>query len=106
MVITGKSDTIYIKEFVNLSIGGCLIQLWKEVDVGDQCYMKIPLSAGVGATIVEVKGEIVRQEDGLVAIRFNKIEPESLHHLQHLIRHNASDPDQIDEEITEHPGLL
>ncbi len=55
---------------------------------------------------VRVEGEIIRSESNGVAVKFTQIDPDSLFHLQNIIRYNAEDTEAIDEEITKHPGLL
>jgi hypothetical protein len=55
---------------------------------------------------VEVNGEIVRNDAETVGIKFTRINPEDLIHLQNIIRYNAENPDKISEEIQQHPGLV
>lgn len=91
---------------VNLSVGGCLLEMPKEdpsLRVGQDCVFKILLDHMAPA--VEVAGEIVRFRDGEVSIKFTVIDPDNLYHLQNIIRYNAEDPDKIEKELQEHPGL-
>ncbi len=95
-----------VEELTNLSIGGCLISMVEEVPLGTHMLVTIPLSEVEEGPKIEVGGEVVRCDDGYVAVKFIQIGPDSLFHLQNLIRYNAPDPDAIEEEIDEHPGLL
>ena len=55
---------------------------------------------------IRVKGEIMRCDAGAVAIKFTGIDPDSLFHLQNIIRYNSSNPEAVDKEIRHHPGLV
>ena len=55
---------------------------------------------------VSIRGEIIRCQDGIVAVKFTGIDPDSLFHLQNIIRYNSADPDIIEQEIKERPGII
>ncbi len=105
-MIVDKTEVYDIHELANLSIGGCLVPLEAEVIEGTRCTITIRLAGGLGNTPVNVSGEVVRHDKDYVAIKFTKIGPEDLYHLQNLIRYNAPDPDKIEDEINKHPGLF
>ncbi len=90
----------------NLSVGGCSFETVEALKVGAACRLWLPLEASTPELGVEVFGEISRCTRDSVGIRFTRIDPESLFHLQNIIRHNAVDPDQIEGEIKERPGLI
>lgn len=90
----------------NLSVGGCLFELAEPVTVGAGCQVLIVLNPADRRMNVKTAGRIVRADKGTVSIQFTAIAPESLHHLQNIIRYNAPDPDAIEDEIKDHPGLV
>lgn len=92
-------------ELSNLSVGGCLLPLTVDFPPGTPCQLKIILEGTVEEMGVQVEGEIVRSTPDGVALRFLRIEPESLFHLQNIILYNAPDADTIEHEISKHPGL-
>jgi PilZ domain len=92
-----------VDRIVNLSIGGCSLQLDAEFAPGGSCRFLIVLAQDVPA--IEILGEIVRVGNGEVSVNFTAIEPENLFHLQNIVRYNAEDPDRIEDEISAHPGL-
>ncbi len=92
-----------VDRIVNLSVGGCLLEIEENLPLGSECTFTILLARM--APGVDVVGEIVRSGDGEVSLKFTTIEPENLFHLQNIIRYNAEDPDVIEEEISAHPGL-
>ncbi len=104
-LIVDGTEVYDIREIANLSIGGCLVPLEEEVFPGTRCTITIRLVGGLGNTPVNIAGEIVRFDREYVAIKFTKISPDDLYHLQNLIRYNAPDPEKIEEEIKNHPGL-
>lgn len=90
----------------NLSVGGCLVEISvpePDVSLGQECVFKILLDRMAPA--VEVAGEIVRIKGSELGVKFTSIDPENLFHLQNIIRYNAEDPEQIEKELDEHPGL-
>jgi hypothetical protein len=98
-------ETVYtVERIVNLSVGGCQLEIDDELEPGAPCKFTVLLPRmGPG---VEVFGEVVRTGNGEASIKFTRIDPENLLHLQNIIRYNAEDPDLIEEEIKSHPGLV
>jgi hypothetical protein len=90
----------------NLSVGGCLLPVAADLAPGTACQVKIILSGTSSEMSVRVEGEIVRRDHSSVAIKFTCIDPDSLYHLQSIIRYNADDVEQIEKEIQKHSGLL
>jgi hypothetical protein len=104
--LTVNSNVISFSNIENLSVGGCLLVTSVRLEVGTTCRFWLPLEQANPDLGVEVYGEIARCDGESVSVRFTKITPESLFHLQNIIRFNAPDPDGIDNEISEHPGLM
>lgn len=96
----------FFSQVDNLSVGGCLFETVEVLKVGTPCRLWLPLEPADPDLGVEVFGEISRCNEGTVSVRFSRIDPESLFHLQNIIRYNAVDPDRIEEEIKDHPGLV
>lgn len=92
-----------VDRIVNLSVGGCLLEIPDELPLGGECMFTLLLPRM--APGVDVFGEIVRTGGGEVSVKFVRITPENLVHLQNILRYNAEDPDVIEEEINSHPGL-
>lgn len=92
-------------ELSNLSVGGCLLPLALEVEPGTPCQITILLEGASDDTRVRIEGEVVRATSAGVALRFVRIDPDSLYHLHNIILYNAPDADAIEHEISRHPGL-
>lgn len=88
-------QTLVTRDLYNLSIGGCLMRLEGRLPLGASCSVAISLSQQEDGPIIQVEGEIVRSDD-MTAIKFLRIDPDSLYHLQNIIRYNAVDTDLVD----------
>jgi hypothetical protein len=104
--LTFNEKTYPVNTIYNLSVGGGLFPILEIFQDGTECKVNIPLERETRSISVEVYGEIIRHTADLVTVKFTRIDPESLYHLQNIIRYNAPDSDKIEEEIKEHPGLI
>ena len=104
--LTVNNQVFSFDQVDNLSVGGCLLEMNEVFESGTPCRFWLPLEPVDPDLGVEAFGEIVRCEKGAVGIRFTSITLESLFHVQNIIRYNTPDPDRVDDEISEHPGLL
>ncbi|MDM8537256.1 PilZ domain-containing protein [Desulfobacterales bacterium HSG17] len=102
--VEDKSYTV--NEIFNLSIGGCLLPLNNKLNTGIKCSVRITLSEINDNIGIWVEGEVVRSENNMTAVKFTKIDPDSLFHLQNILRYNAPDSIAIEEEIDSHPGII
>jgi len=98
--------TISVDEIKNLSVGGCLVSTGESLEPGAVCGMDIWMTGSSSDLKISVEGEIIRGEPHETAVRFTKIDPDSLYHLQNIIRYNSLDADRVEDELKEHPGLL
>ena len=104
--LTVNEQRYLFSEVGNLSVGGCLLFMSDmHFEKGTTCQFWLPLDPENPDLGIKVFGEIVRCDEESVSVLFTSIDPESLFHLHNVIRYNAPDPDVIDNEISEHPGL-
>ena len=100
-------DRIFTADQIeNLSVGGCLFPASGNFPLGTACKVVILLAGALGSPLVSVTGRIVRSDPDRVGVKFTGIDPDSLFHLHNILRFNTSDPDQIELEIDDHPGLI
>ena len=102
--LAGKLQTV--EEINNLSVGGCMLPIVAQLEPGTSCKVRILLGGTADEVAVNIDGEVVRCLPDAVAVKFTRIDPDSLFHLQNIIRYNSPDADAIDNEIDKHPGLL
>ncbi len=96
-----------VNHFDNVSVGGCLVSLQPEYADHTTCTVKIELGQDQEQEpTILAHGNIIRHNDHQLAIQFTSIDPDSLFHLQNLIRYNSPDPDKVDSEIQLHKGIL
>lgn len=93
-------------EILNLSVGGCLLPVQADLTPGTDCEVKIVMSGATSDLNVHIKGKVIRCGDGMAAVQFVAIDPDSLFHLHNIVLYNAQDPEAIEQEIREHPGLV
>ncbi len=91
-------------EISNLSVGGCLLPITADLKPGTVCQVKIILE-GTGDICIRVEGKVVRSPPETIALQFNRIDLDSLLHLQNIIRYNVPDANVVDMENLKHPGL-
>jgi len=101
-----QDRTYTVGEIYNLAIGGCLLHFGTDAKPGTPCHISIRLSETDETMCVCVKGEVVRADSGMLAVKFIQIDPDSLFHLRNIIRYNAADTCKVEKEIEEHPGIL
>ncbi|MGE0085456.1 MAG: PilZ domain-containing protein [Desulfococcaceae bacterium] len=101
-----QDKTHTVREIYNLAIGGCLLHFDSDAKPGTLCRITIRLSEADDAVSIRVKGEVVRTDSGMLAVKFIQIDPDSLFHLRNIIRYNAADTRKVEKEIEEHPGIL
>lgn len=101
-----EDEVFQVKEIVNLSVGGCQLDIDADLPRGMGCRLLIVLNPADSRMNVNVEGEVSRSGNGTVGVKFTSIAPEDLTHLQNIIRYNSPDPDQVEDEINDHPGLV
>lgn len=104
--ITSNDKVFLVDEIINLSIGGGFFPIDEHLDSGTSCRIEIILEGSSSELSIYVSGEVIRSLPEGVAIQFIRIDPDSLFHLQNIIRFNAPDPDTIEKEINQHPGII
>ncbi|MBW2348287.1 MAG: PilZ domain-containing protein [Deltaproteobacteria bacterium] len=108
--VAGKE--LEIQGIRNLSMGGSLLSLKAQVSPGVPCKLVIQLEGS--RERLKISGEVTRNTGDTVAVKFtgidpeslHGIDPESLHHLRNIVRYNAPDPETVEKEFSERPGLL
>jgi len=94
-----------VQEINNLSVGGCMLPLLLNLEPGIPCRIKIMLEGTTEEMSVRAEGKVIRSTPDGIAVQFTGIDPDSLFHLQNIIRYNSPDADLIEFELSKHPGL-
>jgi hypothetical protein len=93
-------------QVINLGIGGCLLGITADLKPGAACSLKFVLGNADDGPEIRVEAEVIRCQPEGIALRFTEIDSDSLFHLQNLVRYNSEDPEAVEQEIREHPGLV
>lgn len=101
-----NKDSYNVDMFSNLSIGGCLLPILADLAPDTPCSLIIKLGMSESELTIKIEGIIIRSDHGDVAVKFIGIDPDSLFHLQMLARYNSTEPEKIEEEIKQHPGIV
>jgi len=82
----------------DISLGGAFIIVKESLAPGTSCTLGFDLVGPHSRLHIEMQGDVVRSEPAGIAVRFTKIDLDSLVHLHHLIRVHAQDPRTISQE--------
>lgn len=90
----------------DISLNGCYIGDGEPPPADTPCTAVLYLDGRDGAIQVRANALVVRSRSLGFALNFHElVELESYEHLRNLIRYNAEDPDQADQEFDSHLGL-
>jgi hypothetical protein len=104
--VTAGAHHYRTNRVTDLGIGGCLLGIGMDLKPGDVCSLGLMLGDPDMAPEIKITAEAIRCQADSTALRFIGIDPDSLFHLQNLVRYNSEEPETIEEEIREHPGLI
>ena len=100
--LTGPDGAPRIARLENLSVVGLRAHVDEGFAPGTRC--SVELRAG-GASI-EARGTVLREQGGVLAVRFEKLPYESYERLRSFLLAHADDPAVIADELTDRLGFL
>ncbi len=86
----------------DISLGGIFVLVEEPLAVETACSVTIKLEGPSSLLRIGLEGEVVRVEEDGMAIKFTKIDLDSLVHLRHIIKIHTKDPEAVDEEFSKH----
>lgn len=99
-------EVMTLNTFRNLSVGGCLLPVQSAYPSQTPCRLTIKLSGESSDLQIQVSATVLRSGREGLALQFTSIDPDSLFHLKNIVRYNVADPDRVEQEFQEHPGLF
>lgn len=97
-VITWKDKT-FKGEVINLSLQGMCVNIVEPITAGDEVDITIYLT-GVSPQIpINLKGEVIRNSDEGLALKFVKMSTDSFIHLRNIMAHNTGDSGKVMDEL-------
>jgi len=104
--MTVGQKVIEAQSLLNLGIGGCLFALHDVLAPGTDATLRVEIGEPANPVAIHIQARVVRCQDGAAALRFVAIDPDGLFHLKNILRYNHPDPELIEKEIHDHPGLV
>ncbi len=102
-----KVDGKVIKtdETRDLSLKGVFVSCNQALPSGTDCEVSLKLVGSELPIEIDIKGKVGRSSESGMAVEFTEIDLESYDHLQNLVKYNAHNEDQVEQEIKDHLGL-
>ncbi len=103
--VTAGTTVIVSNRSRDIGLGGAFVVTeGTSLPESTSCVLEIDLIGPASLLRIQVEAEVVRVDEEGMAMKFTKIDLDSLVHLRHLIRVHAQDPETVDAEYDE--GLL
>ena len=98
--ITLSTDTqrISASRMRNVSLGGMFVLTTETLPLNALCVVEIDLIGPASLLRMRLEADVIRVEPDGIAVKFTKMDMDSLVHLRHLITIHADSPEHIDEE--------
>jgi len=96
------SNKTLMGKLSNVSLKGCLISPSSSEPIpktGVELKVVIHLETDCDQFDIKLRGRAVRSDEKEIAIEFTEIPPESFQRLLKFVQYNASDPDEIEDEL-------
>lgn len=77
-----------VPEISNLSVGGCLLEIRDDLNVGTECTITIYIDGNRKGLRINASGEIVRKDVNTVAIQFSNMSPDSYFFLTNIVKYS------------------
>ena len=83
-------------ELDNLSLNGLYIKTGEEIPEYSKIDVNIELSGDTSMLMIKIAGEVIRNDDNGIAIKFSNIDLDSFIHLKNIISYNMVNEDNED----------
>jgi c-di-GMP-binding flagellar brake protein YcgR len=98
-VMTAETELVS-EQLRDISLGGAFILTDTPPPVGSICEVNFTIDGPSSLLNIRVDGEIIRSDEDGMAVRFTKVDLDSLLYLRHLIGLHSGEPTKIDEEFS------
>jgi hypothetical protein len=103
--LTSDQTVIVSKELRDVSLGGAFVCSAQTLPKGAMCVLEIELMGPASLLRIGIEAQVVREEPDGMAVKFTRIDLDSLIHLRHIIAIRSGDPrgvnDEFDRELLE-----
>jgi hypothetical protein len=99
ITITAAETTYVSNRLRDIGLGGAFVVIEGAIPEGTACTLDIDLIGPASLLRIQVEGEVLRVHEEGVALKFTKIDLDSLLHLKHMIKVFTQDPELIHHEF-------
>jgi hypothetical protein len=97
--LTSDQTVIVSEELRDVSLGGAFVSSVQTLPKGSMCVLEIDLMGPASLLRIGVEAQVVRQQSDGMAVKFTRIDLDSLIHLRHLIAIRSGDPEGVSDEF-------
>jgi hypothetical protein len=87
-VLNLGSMSYTVPEVSNLSVGGCLLEISHDLNIGAECTITIYIDGTRKGLRIDASGEIVRNDFNTVGIKFSNMSPDSYFYLTNIVKYS------------------
>jgi hypothetical protein len=98
--LTADQTVIVSNQLRDVSLGGAFVCSPQTLPKGTICVLEIKLVGPASLLRIGVEGQVVREEEDGMAVKFTRIDLDSLIHLRHIIAIRSGDPKGVDDEFS------
>lgn len=98
ITLSTESLRISASRMRNVSLGGMFVLTHETLPLDSLCAVEIDLIGPASLLRVRLEADVIRVEPDGLALKFTKMDMDSLIHLKHLITIHADTPEIIDKE--------
>lgn len=89
----------------DMSVSGLFLACRDPFPPGTECEVLVTLGEGDGVARIEAQGAVVRSDAEGMALALSGTDPDSLTYLRNLVRYNARNVPQVEEELDQSVGI-
>ena len=89
----------------DLSLKGLYVETSERLPVGAKVDIKLELAGTTSLVALKMKGVVVRSDGNGLGLDFIEVDLDSFFHLRNIIRYNADDPSEVDNEMAKKPAF-
>ncbi|MFH1091513.1 MAG: PilZ domain-containing protein [Pseudomonadota bacterium] len=89
----------------DLSLKGLYIETGENLALDTEVEIYLELSGASPDLELHMKGRVVRQDPGGLAVDFVEVDLDSFSHLRNIVLYNSEDPAEVDQELVSKPAF-
>ncbi len=99
--LSASGKTIISNKLQNISLGGAFISSKETFPPGTMCLLEIKLIGPASLLKIGIEAKVVRTEGHGIAVKFSRIDVDSLIHLRHIVSLQSGKPNEVDLEYNQ-----